>query len=272
MGCSSSTLKIKIEPSEYININTLSCCYNSWEEMKQQPNNRSNIIFCNVFFDIMFTKNPATFILLTPKPIIAEIHSRRSKDKSTLLLRIIDYILTLCDCSMNTKHSLRAMGRSHLRVGIGQEHMSAFKDTFLEAFHIINKGNWFISREMIAWNMLLSFVVEQMCFEKIVFFRISNTKSDENYDENYDEKVCEERSQLSLSLLRSSHKWSLNNHSNNSSSGRQIHLIPSNMEIMNMNQQFDLAANIHIPDTIEETSETLSGSLVPIIVVQQPEV
>ena len=37
-----------------------------------------------------------------------------------------------------------------------------------------------------------------------------------------------------------------------------------------MNQQFDLAANI--PDTIEETSETLSGSLVPIIVVQQPEV
>lgn len=84
-------------------------------------------------------------------------------------------------------------------------------------------------------------------------------------------KVCEERSQLSLSLLRSSHKWSLNNHSNNSS-GRQIHLIPSIMEIMNMNQQFDLAANIHIPDTIEETSKTLSGSLVPIIVVQQPEV
>ena len=266
MGCSSSTLKIKIEPSEYININTLSCCYNSWEEMKQQPNNRSNIIFCNVFFDIMFTKNPATFILLTPKPI-----SRRSKDKSTLLLRIIDYILTLCDCSMNTKHSLRAIGRSHLRVGIGQEHMSAFKDIFLEAFNIINKGNWFISREMIAWNMLLSFVVEQMCFEKIVFFRISNTKSDEKSDENYDEKVCEERSQLSLSLLRSNHKC---NHSNNSSnsSGRQIYLIPSIMEIMNMNQPFDLAANIHIPDTIEETSETLSGSLVPIIVVQQPEV
>jgi hypothetical protein len=33
------------------------------------------------------------------------------------------------------------------------------------------------------------------------------------------------------------------------------------MEIMNMNQPFDLAANIHIPDTIEETSDTLSGSL-----------
>lgn len=263
MGCSSSTLRIEpTEPTEYININTMNCCYNSWEEMKQQPNNRSNSIFLNLFFDIMLTKNPTTFTLLTPKPI-----SRRSKDKSTLLLRIIDYILTLCDCSMNTKHSLRAMGRSHLRVGIGQEHMIAFKDTFLEAFHIINKGNWFISREMIAWNMLLSFIVEQMCFEKIVFFRISNiyTKSDE--------KVCEERSQLSLSLLRSSHKWSLNNHSSNSSSsssGRQIHLNPSIVEIMNMNQQFDLAANI--PDTIEDTSETLSGSLVPIIVVQQPEV
>ena len=110
MGCSSSTLKIKIEPADYININTLSCCYNSWEEMKQQPNNRSNIIFC---------------------------------------------------------------------------------------------------------------------------------------------------------------KWSLNSHSNNSSSGRQIHLIPSVFENINTNQ-FDLADNI--PDTIEERSETLSGSQVPIIVVQQPEV
>ena len=169
MGCSFSTLRIQVEPSEYINVNSMSCCYNSWEAMKQQPNNRTNAIFCNVFFDIMLTKFSATFTLLTPKPFIIERHGRRSKDKNTLLQRIIDYILTLYDCSMNTKHSLRAMGRSHLRVGIGQEHMIAFKDTFLEAFHIINKYNWFISREMFAWDMLLSFVVEQMCFEKIIF-------------------------------------------------------------------------------------------------------
>ena len=243
--------------------------------MQRQPNNQSNVIFLKHFFNTMLTKNPITFKLLTPKPIKTEGQRRRSKDKQTLLLRIIDYILTIYDCSMNTKHSLRAMGRSHLRVGIGREHMVAFKDAFLDAFYTMNKDNWFISRETNAWNILLSFVVEQMCFEKINFMSnlgiLSLTdKEREKECEEECEKECEERSQLSLSLHKSSHKSSLNSQNYNNNELSRVYIIPSILEMINSNTQFTLEPNI--PDTIEETSENVSGSLVPLIVCQQPEV
>ena len=238
----------------------------------------------------MLAKTPITFTLLTPKPIKTDGHSRRSKDKLTLLLRIIDYILTIYDCSINTKQSLRAMGRSHLRVGIGREHMVAFKDAFLDAFYIINKDNWFISREMFAWTILLSFVVEQMCFEKINFMtnigllsltdKTCDKECEKECEKECDkecEKECEKRSQLSLSLHVSSNKWSINSQKSNSKSSNHnempgFNIIPSILELLNSKQHFTLEPNINIPDTIEETTVNNSGLPGILIVCQHPEV
>jgi hemoglobin-like flavoprotein len=84
------------------------------------------------------------------------------------LCKVLTFILKLKDDSINSKHELRAIGRAHLRRAIHEEESKVLIDVILDTV-TAQLGPYVQPYVIEAWHVVLSFVLEQMYFDKIVF-------------------------------------------------------------------------------------------------------
>jgi hemoglobin-like flavoprotein len=96
-------------------------------------------------------------------------HGSNNPNRSSIIRQIVKYLLTIHHHeTRNVKQNLRALGRSHARIGIDRDHFDIFMVSFIETL-IIFPGVCLTGEHITAWASLLNFALNQMCFDKIVF-------------------------------------------------------------------------------------------------------
>jgi hemoglobin-like flavoprotein len=88
-------------------------------------------------------------------------------NSAAVIRRIMKYILTVHE-SRIAKTNLRALGRTHARIKIGRKEFEVFAVSFIETL-ILFPGVDVTSEIIEAWASLLKFVIDQMCFDTIIF-------------------------------------------------------------------------------------------------------
>lgn len=145
-------------------------CFQSWNDVCRTSNTRDGIVhsgtrtLTNYFFDELKKADTDDRILkmFKPRP------QSRNANSSAILFRIVKYLLTISDESMDTKQSVRSLGRTHARIGIGKYEFLAFNTAFINSLQLFSciVDN---PAALAAWRSLLTFVTDQMTFDKIVF-------------------------------------------------------------------------------------------------------
>jgi hemoglobin-like flavoprotein len=96
-------------------------------------------------------------------------------NRSALLLRLIKYVLSVPSDSFKVKSKLRALGRAHARRGINENHFRVFSQALVVTL-IYALGSAATSKVISAWVELLSFILHQMCFDKVYFIPRAHEK------------------------------------------------------------------------------------------------
>jgi len=108
-------------------------------------------------------------------------HPRRSKE--CMLVEFITNILSIDGESWEVKKGLRALGRSMAARGVRMNHLLEFKEIFLETFsshlHTVIDDGENCEEILAAWQILLTFVVEEMTVENVQFRRHDSSSSPE---------------------------------------------------------------------------------------------
>jgi hemoglobin-like flavoprotein len=132
--------------------------------------------FCGVFFFYMDELDVDNDVLIKfqPRP------SSFCVDRDALLLRVINFILSIPSDNFKVKSKIRALGRAHARVGIVEKHFEMFTKALLKSVAI--RLGPLVTTEIIgAWLDVLSFAVHQLTFDKINFKTHHNTDKEGDF-------------------------------------------------------------------------------------------
>jgi hypothetical protein len=158
-------------------------CKQSWLRIASTSNSlegnaegveRGFAAFCGVFFFYMEELDVDNVVLIKfqPRP------SSFCVDRDALLLRVVNFVLSIPSDNFKVKSKIRALGRAHARVGIVEKHFEMFTKALLKS--IANRLGPLCTTETIgAWLDLMSFATHQLTFDKINFKPHHNTGLDE---------------------------------------------------------------------------------------------
>ena len=145
-------------------------CFQSWNDICRTSNTRDGIVhsgtrtLTSYFFDELkkADRNNNILTMFKPRP------QSRNSNSGAILFRIVKYLLTISDETMDTKHAVRLLGRTHARIGISKAEFLIFNTAFINSLQLFScvVDN---TAALAAWRSLLTFVTEQMTFDKIIF-------------------------------------------------------------------------------------------------------
>ena len=129
-------------------------CSNSWTTIQS---NHLIKEFCDRYFVNLERIDYEAYRLQSPRTR----SSLRGNTRTSLLLYIIRFMLSICDTTWKVKKCLRSLGRKHVLYGIDRRHMQSFKAAFIATVMSI-PSQFHISETMQCWSSLIDFVTEQM--------------------------------------------------------------------------------------------------------------
>jgi hypothetical protein len=174
-GCLQQFLLTKREPVKDTFSQQVKVCGSSWCALVQAKNvDKVDItstmvgIFCSEVCDRLVTCSPQVY-----KRLLSSHDARLGGTELVfkrygLLAKLIQFILSLPDDSIETKQGLRALGRAHLRRNISENDSKILSNAIVETI-AAQMGSFFASYTLDAWIFVLEFVVGQMYFDKIIF-------------------------------------------------------------------------------------------------------
>jgi hemoglobin-like flavoprotein len=166
LGVSSVTTEEKCELRQVV-------CVGSWKRMCNTLHRYSDgqmlrgvDLFCKMLLSNLSINDSSEdkYIANSMKPRPGS-HNYNS---AAVIRRIMKYILTVRHESRVAKTNLRALGRTHARIKIGRKEFEVFAVSFIETL-ILFPGVDVTSEIIEAWASLLKFVIDQMCFDTIIF-------------------------------------------------------------------------------------------------------
>jgi hemoglobin-like flavoprotein len=120
--------------------------------------------FCAEFFELLAATDADVSQLFNP-------HTRstaQGKTRNMMIINLVQYLLSITDCSFKHQKRLRALGRSHVRIGVTEQQVNIFNEVLLRT--IISRLGVRVTADMVqSWSVLLAFCVEEMFCEKISY-------------------------------------------------------------------------------------------------------
>lgn len=153
-------LVVELSKKDDIDIETFTTCKDAWRLIE---NFIGRQVFSDRFFLAFERTDAVACALMSP--------SRRSmgmgNTRSSLLIYVVRYCLSITDFTFETKKKLRSLGRRHVLSGFTREHFNSFVTAFMSTMlqlHIPQYKSVDLSK---AWNRLFTTIIEEMFSEKI---------------------------------------------------------------------------------------------------------
>ena len=180
----SDSISGNIKPK--FNSGVARACKRSWDKIVNQQTTETCdglMMICIRFFDRFHAEDSQVCDLFQPRTRSQHLGLVRCE----MLVRMINFILSLQDDSFATKKIIRKIGRSHALAHIGRKEITIFNNVLLAIIASALENQLSSASSTSAWSILLEFVADEMCADNVAL--IAHDGSLDNND-NSTVAVC----------------------------------------------------------------------------------